>query len=87
MKITTTLSGSFLLGQGGASRQWRRRSTVHWVSPSPRPTTIQGESIPAPPPNSAACQQENAKDSKTWWPPHRPVAAQVCANVLLSHDR
>src|SRR2546430_18988 len=32
-------------------------------------TTIEGNQIPAPPPKFGGVIKENAKDSKTWWPP------------------
>jgi arylsulfatase A-like enzyme len=81
MKITTTLSLSFLLGTSylpGAVAQ-----TVNGTLGSPSATTtIQGNQIPAAPPNFGGVIKETAKDSKTWWPP-TVVPPKGAPNVLL----
>ena len=68
MKITTTLSISFLLGTSylpGAMAQ-----TVNGTLGSPSATTtIQGNQIPAVPPKFGGVIKETATESKTWWPP------------------
>ena len=45
-------------------------------------TTIDGNQIPAPPPKFGGVIKENAKDSKTWWPP-RVVPPKGAPNILL----
>lgn len=81
MKITTTLSLSFLLGTSylpGAIAQ-----TVNGTLGSPSATTtIDGKQLPPAPPKFGGVIKENAKDSKTWWPP-TVVPPKGAPNVLL----
>src|SRR6201747_1351643 len=81
MKITTTLSLSFLLSASylpGAMAQ-----TVSGTLGSPSATiTIKGDQIPAAPPKFGGVIKENARDSKPWWPP-TVVPPKGAPNVLL----
>src|ERR1700709_1171732 len=81
MKITTTLSLSFLLSASylpGAMAQ-----TVNGTLGSPSATiTIDGKQIPTPPPKFGGVIKENATDSKPWWPPNI-VPPKGAPNVLL----
>src|SRR5258708_37362259 len=81
MKITTTLSLSFLLSASylpGAMAQ-----TVNGTLGSPSATTtIKGAQVPAPPPKLGGVIKENSKDSKPWWPP-TVVPPNGAPNVLL----
>src|ERR1700709_1075105 len=81
MKITTTLSLSFLLSASylpGAMAQ-----TVNGTLGSPSATiTIDGKQIPTPPPKFGGVIKENATDSKPWWPPN-VVPPKGAPNVLL----
>ncbi|HET9045880.1 MAG TPA: sulfatase-like hydrolase/transferase, partial [Casimicrobiaceae bacterium] len=45
-------------------------------------TTLQGNQLPPPPPKFGGVINENAKDSKPWWPP-RVVPPKGAPNVLL----
>src|SRR5215471_3817891 len=50
---------------------------------SPRATTtIPGDQLPPPPPKFEGVIQEDAKDSKPWWPP-TVVPPKSAPNVLL----
>src|ERR1700710_235 len=81
MKITTTLSLSFLLSASylpGAMAQ-----TVSGTLGSPSATTtIKGDQVPAAPPKFGGVIKENSKDSKPWWPP-TVVPRKGAPNVLL----
>src|SRR6201747_1003875 len=81
MKITTTLSLSFLLSASylpGAMAQ-----TVNGTLGSPSATTtIKGDQIPAAPPKFGGVIKENSKNSKPWWPP-TVVPPKGAPNVLL----
>src|SRR3978361_852488 len=81
MKITTTLSLSFLLGVShlpGAMAQ-----TVNGTLGQPSATiTIKGDQIPTPPPKFGGVIKENSKDSKPWWPP-TVVPPKGAPNILL----
>src|SRR5882762_955122 len=81
MKITTTLSLSFLLGSSYLSAAMAQQVTGTPGSPSAT-TTIQGNQIPPPPPKFGGVIKENATDSKTWWPPN-VVPPKGAPNVLL----
>jgi arylsulfatase A-like enzyme len=45
-------------------------------------TTLQGDQLPPPPPKFGGVINENAADSKSWWPP-RVVPPKGAPNVLL----
>src|SRR5882757_2354965 len=81
MKITTTLSLSFLLGTSylpGVMAQ-----TITGTPGSPSATiTIDGKQLPPSPPKFGGVIKETAKDSKTWWPP-TVVPPKGAPNVLL----
>src|SRR5882762_4954886 len=81
MKITTTLSLSFLLGSSYLPAAMAQQVTGTPGSPSAT-TTIQGNQIPPPPPKFGGVIKENATDSKTWWPPN-VVPPKGAPNVLL----
>src|SRR5258705_4780754 len=81
MKITTTLSLSFLLGTSCLPAAMAQ--TINGTLGSSSATnTIQGDQMPAPPPKFGGVIKENAKDSKTWWPP-TVVPPKGAPNVLL----
>src|SRR5882757_2137265 len=80
MKITTTLSLSFLLS---ASYLPAMAQTINGTLGSPSATTtIQGNQIPVSPPKFGGVIKENATDSKPWWPPN-VVPPKGAPNVLL----
>ncbi len=81
MKITTTLSLSFLLGTSYLPGVMAQTITGTPGSPSAT-TTIQGNQIPVPDPKFGGVIKENAKDSKPWWPP-TIVPPKGAPNVLL----
>jgi arylsulfatase len=81
MKITTTLSLTFLLGTTYLPGLMAQTVTGTPGSPSAT-TTIQGNQIPAPEPKFGGVIKENAKDSKPWWPP-TIVPPKGAPNVLL----
>ena len=81
MKITTTLSLGFLLGTSYLPAAMAQTVNGTLGSPSAT-TTIQGNQIPAPAPKFGGVIKENAKDSKTWWPP-TVVPPKGAPNVLL----
>src|SRR5258707_6025908 len=81
MKITTTLSLSFLLGTSYLPAAMAQTVNGTLGSPSAT-TTIQGNQIPAPPPKFGGVIKENSKDSKPWWPP-TIVPRKGAPNVLL----
>src|SRR5712672_3029259 len=81
MKITTTLSLSFLLGTSCLPAAMAQTINGTLGSPSAT-TTIQGDQIPAPPPKFGGVIKEIAKDSKPWWPP-TIVPPKDAPNVLL----
>jgi arylsulfatase A-like enzyme len=81
MKITTTLSLSFLLGASHLPMAMAQTVSGTLGSPSAT-TTIPGNQIPAPPPKFGGVIKETAKDSKTWWPP-TVVPPKGAPNVLL----
>src|SRR5712664_1322796 len=81
MKITTTLSLSFLLGTSCLPAAMAQTINGTLGSPSAT-TTIQGDQIPAPPPKFGGVIKENSKDSKAWWPP-TIVPPKGAPNILL----
>src|SRR5437899_10940504 len=81
MKITTTLSLSFLLGTSCLPAAMAQTVNGTLGSPSAT-TTIQGNQIPDAPPKFGGVIKETAKDSKTWWPP-TVVPPKGAPNVLL----
>jgi arylsulfatase A-like enzyme len=81
MKITTTLSLSFLLGTSYLPAAMAQTVSGTLGSPSAT-TTIQGNQIPAPPPKFGGVIKELATESKTWWPPN-VVPPKGAPNVLL----
>jgi len=81
MKITTTLSLSFLLGASYLPAALAQTINGTLGTPSAT-TTIQGNQIPAVPPKFGGVIQETAKDSKPWWPP-TVVPPKGAPNVLL----
>src|ERR1700710_9648 len=81
MKITTTLSLSFLLGTSYLPAAMAQTINGTLGSPSAT-TTIQGNQIPAVPPKFGGVIKENATDSKPWWPPN-VVPPKGAPNVLL----
>jgi arylsulfatase A-like enzyme len=81
MKITTTLSLSFLLGTSYLPGVMAQTITGTPGSPSAT-TTIQGNQIPVPDPKFGGVIKENAKESKPWWPP-TVVPPKGAPNVLL----
>jgi arylsulfatase A-like enzyme len=81
MKITTTLSLSFLLGASHLPAAMAQTVNGTLGSPSAT-TTIQGNQIPAPPPKFGGVIKEIATESKTWWPP-TVVPPKGAPNVLL----
>jgi hypothetical protein len=81
MKITTTLSLSFLLGASYLPAT--NAQTVYGTQGSPSATmAIDGKQLPPPPPKFGGVIKESAKDSKSWWPP-RVVPPKGAPNVLL----
>jgi arylsulfatase A-like enzyme len=81
MKITTTLSLSFLLSASYLPATLAQ--TVNGTLGSPSATiTIKGDQIPTPPPKFGGVIKENSKDSKPWWPPNI-VPPKGAPNVLL----
>jgi arylsulfatase A-like enzyme len=81
MKITTTLSLSFLLS--ASTLPTAMAQTVNGTLGSPSATTtIKGDQVPAPPPKFGGVIKENSKDSKPWWPPN-VVPPKGAPNVLL----
>src|SRR5882762_6140118 len=81
MKITTTLSLSFLLGSSYLPAAMAQQVTGTPGSPSAT-TTIQGNQIPPPPPKFGGVIKELATESKTWWPPN-VVPPKGAPNILL----
>src|SRR6201747_1762925 len=81
MKITTTLSLSFLLSASYLPTAFAQ--TVNGTLGQPSATiTIKGDQIPTPPPKFGGVIKENSKDSKPWWPP-TVVPKKGAPNVLL----
>ena len=84
MKITTTLSLSFLLGASYLPAAMAQ--TINGTLGTPSATiTIDGKQIPAPPPKFGGVIKETLEGSKTWWPP-RLAAAQRRAQRAAHHD-
>jgi arylsulfatase A-like enzyme len=81
MKITTTLSLSFLLGASHLPAAMAQTVNGTLGSPSAT-TTIQGNQIPAVPPKFGGVIKDIATESKTWWPP-TVVPPKGAPNVLL----
>src|SRR6201747_2945243 len=81
MKITTTLSLSFLLSASYLPTAMAQTVNGTLGSPSAT-TTIKGDQIPASPPKFGGVIKENSKDSKPWWPPS-VVPPKSAPNVLL----
>ncbi len=81
MKITTTLSLSFLLGTSYLPAVMAQTVNGTLGSPSAT-TTIQGNQIPAVPPKFGGVIKETLDGSKTWWPPNI-VPPKGAPNVLL----
>src|ERR1700710_262027 len=81
MKITTTLSLSFLLSASYLPTAMAQTVNGTLGSPSAT-TTIKGDQVPAPPPKFGGVIKENSKDSKPWWPP-TVVPPKGAPNVLL----
>src|SRR5258708_28079818 len=81
MKITTTLSLSFLLGASCLPGAMAQVVTGTPGSPSAT-TTIKGNQIPAPEPKFGGVIKENAANSKPWWPP-TIVPPKGAPNILL----
>src|SRR3954465_12947835 len=81
MKITTTLSLSFLLGTSCLPAALAQTVNGTLGSPSAT-TTIQGNQIPASPPKFGGVIKESATDSKPYWPPN-VVPPKGAPNVLL----
>jgi hypothetical protein len=81
MKITTTLSLSFLLGTSYLPGAMAQQTTGTPGSPSAT-ITIDGKQLPPPPPKFGGVIKESAKDSEPWWPP-RVVPPKGAPNVLL----
>src|SRR5438067_1153405 len=81
MKITTTLSLSFLLSASYLPAAMAQ--TINGTPGSPSATiTIDGKQLPPPPTKFGGVIKESAKDSKPWWPP-RVVPPKGAPNVLL----
>ena len=81
MKITTTLSLSFLLGASYLPAAMAQ--TINGTLGTPSATiTIDGKQIPAPPPKFGGVIKETLEGSKTWWPP-RLAPPKGAPNVLL----
>jgi arylsulfatase A-like enzyme len=81
MKITTTLSLSFLLSASYLPNAMAQ--TVNGTLGQPSATiTIKGDQIPTAPPKFGGVIKENSKDSKPWWPP-TIVPPKGAPNVLL----
>jgi arylsulfatase A-like enzyme len=81
MKITTTLSLSFLLSASYLPAAVAQTVNGTLGSPSAT-TTIKGDQVPAPPPKFGGTIKETSKDSKPWWPP-TVVPPKGAPNVLL----
>ena len=81
MKIMTTFTLSFLLGASYLPATMAQTVNGTLGSPSAT-TTIPGNQIPAVPPKFGGVTKEDAKDSKTWWPP-TVVPPKGAPNVLL----
>lgn len=81
MKVTTTLSLSFLLGTSYLPAVMAQTVNGTLGSPSAT-TTIQGNQIPAVPPKFGGVIKETLDGSKTWWPPNI-VPPKGAPNVLL----
>src|ERR1700710_1195677 len=81
MKITTTLSLSFLLGTSYLPAAMAQTINGTLGSPSAT-TTIQGSQIPAVPPKFGGVIKETLEGSRTWWPPN-VVPPKGAPNVLL----
>jgi arylsulfatase A-like enzyme len=81
MRITTTLSLSFLLGTSYLPAVMAQTVNGTLGSPSAT-TTIQGNQIPAVPPKFGGVIKETLDGSKTWWPPNI-VPPKGAPNVLL----
>jgi len=75
------LSLSILVGSAAVSPIFAQQVTGTPGSPSAT-TTIDGKQLPPPPPKFEGVIQENAKDSKPWWPP-TVVPPKSAPNVLL----
>src|SRR3989442_15098708 len=81
MKITTTLSLSFLLSASYLPAAMAQ--TINGTPGSPSATiSIDGKQLPPPPPKFGGVIKETAADSKSWWPP-RVVPPKGAPNVLL----
>src|SRR3954449_6175945 len=81
MKITTTLSLSFLLS--ASTLPAAMAQTVNGTLGEPSATTtIKGDQIPTAAPKFGGVIKENSKDSKPWWPP-TVVPPKAAPNVLL----
>src|SRR5216684_5216803 len=81
MKITTTLSLSFLLSASYLPAAMAQQVNGTPGSPGAT-TTIDGKQLPPPPPKFGGVIKESVKESKTWWPP-RVVPSKGAPNVLL----
>src|ERR1700709_2959148 len=80
MKITTTLSLSFLLSASYLPAAFAQTINGTLGQPSAT-TTIKGDQVPAPPPKFGGVIKENSKGSKPWWPP-TVVPPKGAPNVL-----
>src|SRR5450631_4263771 len=81
MKITTALSLGFLLGTSYLPGSMAQQTNGAPGSPSAT-TTIDGTQLPPEPPKFGGVINENAKDSKPYWPPS-VVPPKGAPNVLL----
>src|ERR1700712_4783738 len=81
MKITTTLSISFLLSASYLPAAMAQTVNGTLGLPSAT-TTIQGDQIPAPDPKFGGVIKETLDGSKVWWPP-RITPKKGAPNVLL----
>jgi len=83
MKITTTLSLSFLLGTSYLPAAMAQTITGTPGSPSAT-TTIQGNQIPAPDPKFGGVNQGECQGFQAWWPPTivRPRARLTCCLIM-----
>jgi Sulfatase len=81
MKITTALSLGFLLGTSYLPGSMAQQTNGAPGSPSAT-TPIDGTQLPPEPPKFGGVINENAKDSKPYWPPS-VVPPKGAPNVLL----
>ncbi|HXQ07613.1 MAG TPA: arylsulfatase, partial [Bradyrhizobium sp.] len=81
MKIMTALSLGFLLGTSYLPAANAQQITGVPGSPGAT-TTIDGKQLPPEPPKFGGVIKEDAKDSKSYWPPS-VVPPKGAPNVLL----